>query len=189
MQFTVTPLAIPDVVLVTPQPFVDARGYFMVTHERDQFRQLGLPDFVQDNQAGSRRAGTVRGLHFQRAPHEQAKLVRALRGAIFDVAVDLREGSPTFGRWVAATLTAVTAEQLFVPRGFAHGYCTLEDDTEVAYKCDALYAPSADAGIRFSDPDLAIAWPVAAEAAILSDRDRTLPLLRDAVPSLSGGRS
>jgi dTDP-4-dehydrorhamnose 3,5-epimerase len=183
MQFTATPLSIPEVVLIAPQRFVDARGHFMVTYELDQFRQLGMPEFVQDNQALSTHAGTIRGFHFQRPPHAQGKLIRVLKGAIFDVAVDLRAGSPTFGKWVAATLTMTTAEQLFVPRGFAHGYCTLEDGTEVAYKCDSFYAPAAEAGILFSDPDLGVDWPVSPVAAILADKDRALPLLRDvAVP-------
>ena len=179
MQFTATPLAIPDVILVGPHRFADSRGYFMVTYEATEFRRLGLPEFVQDNQASSVLAGTLRGLHLQRPPHAQGKLVRVLKGAIFDVAVDLRDGSPTFGRWVAATLTAQSAEQIFVPRGFAHGYCTLEDDTEIAYKVDNAYAPQAEVGIRFSDPAIGIDWPVAATAAILSDKDRALPLLRD----------
>jgi dTDP-4-dehydrorhamnose 3,5-epimerase len=175
MQFKATPLSIPDVVLIAPQRFADSRGYFMVTYEAAEFRRLGLPEFVQDNQAHSVRGGTVRGLHFQRAPYEQGKLVRVLKGSAFDVAVDIREGSPTFGEWAAVTLTAQSAEQLFVPSGFAHGYCTLEDDTEIAYKCDSVYVPAADAGFLFSDPTVGVDWPVAAGAAILSDKDRALP--------------
>ena len=182
MQFTATRLSIPEIVLIAPQRLADARGSFMVTYERDEFRRLGLPEFVQENQAHSTGAGTVRGLHFQRPPHAQAKLVRVIRGAVFDVAVDIREKSPTFGKYTSRTLTAATAEQLFVPRGFAHGYCTLEDDTEVAYRCDSPYALLADAGILFSDAAIGIAWPVKPEVAILSDRDRALPLFRDAVP-------
>jgi dTDP-4-dehydrorhamnose 3,5-epimerase len=186
MQFTATPLSIPDVILIAPRRFVDARGYFVVTYDLNQFRQLGLPEFIQDNQAYSSRSGTVRGLHFQRTPHAQGKLIRVLKGAIFDVAVDLRAGSPTFGKWASATLTSATAEQLFVPRGFAHGYCTLEDDTEVAYKCDSFYAPAAEAGILFSDPDLGVDWPVSPAAALLADKDRALPRLRDLVPFATG---
>ena len=138
-------------------------------------------DFVQDNQAFSARRGTVRGLHFQTAPHPQAKLVRVLRGAIFDVAVDIRPGSPTFGRWAGAELTAEGGEQLFVPRGFAHGYCTLTDDTELFYKVDGLYAPQTEGGVLWNDPDLGIDWPITGEA-VLSDRDRTLPRLKDLPP-------
>ena len=179
MQFKATPLSIPDVILIAPRRFADTRGYFMVTYEEGEFRRLGLPDFVQDNQAHSVRAGTIRGLHFQRLPHEQGKLVRVLKGAAFDVAVDIRQGSPTFGEWTAVTLTAQSAEQLFVPRGFAHGYCTLEDDTEIAYKCDSVYVPAADAGFLFSDPTVGVDWPVAAEAAVTSDKDRALPSFTD----------
>ena len=168
-------------MLIGQPRFEDVRGYFMVTYETSEFRRLGLPDFVQDNQVWSARSGTVRGLHFQKPPHAQAKLVRVLRGAIFDVAVDIRAGSPTFGQWVSATLSA-DSEQICVPRGFAHGYCTLADDTEVAYRCDAPYVPEAEAGIRFSDPTLDIDWPVAAGAAILSDKDRALSLLKDVAP-------
>jgi dTDP-4-dehydrorhamnose 3,5-epimerase len=176
MQFSPTHLRLPDVVVVTPQRFADERGYFMETYRTDRFRALGITaDFVQDNEAGSARAGTIRGLHFQKPPHAQAKLVRVLQGAIFDVAVDIREGSPTFGEWVGARLTASGGEQLFLPRGFAHGYCTLDDDTVVAYKCDNRYAPDAEGGIHFADAALAIAWPVAPEAAIVSDKDRALP--------------
>jgi dTDP-4-dehydrorhamnose 3,5-epimerase len=179
MQFTATPLAIPEVLLIAQPRFEDSRGAFSVTYEASAFRILGLPEFVQDNQAWSARHGTLRGLHFQRDPHAQAKLVRVLRGAIYDVAVDLRPGSATRGRWVGVTLTP-TSEQIFIPRGFAHGYCTLSDDTEVAYRCDGAYAPQAEGGILFSDPDLAIDWPVAADAAVLSDKDRRWPRLRDA---------
>ena len=138
-------------------------------------------DFVQDNQAFSARAGTVRGLHFQTAPHPQAKLVRVLRGAIFDVAVDIRPGSATFGQWVGAELTAERGEQIFVPRGFAHGYATLTDDCELAYKVDGLYAPETEGGVIWNDPDLAIDWRISGEP-ILSDKDKLLPRLKDLPP-------
>jgi dTDP-4-dehydrorhamnose 3,5-epimerase len=142
-------------------------------------RAAGLSDpFVQDNQAYNARKGTVRGLHFQTAPHAQGKLVRVLKGAIYDVAVDVRPGSATYGRWVAAELTAAGGEQLFVPRGFAHGYCTLEDETELFYKVDGQYAPELEGGVAWDDPDLAIAWPLAG-APVLSDKDRKLPRLKD----------
>jgi dTDP-4-dehydrorhamnose 3,5-epimerase len=186
MPFTITRLAIPGVLLVTPQRFEDARGYFMETYREADFERLGIgARFVQDNQAMSRQAGTIRGLHFQRPPSAQAKLVRAIRGSIFDVAVDLRRNSPTFGRWAGASLTADSAEALFIPAEFAHGYCTLEPDTEVAYKCDNYYSAASEAGIRFSDPALAVDWPVAADAAIVSDKDRALPLLADLVSPFS----
>jgi dTDP-4-dehydrorhamnose 3,5-epimerase len=175
MRFKATPLAIRDVVLIAARPHADHRGSLTVTYEQSAFRALGLPDFVQDNQVVSARKGTVRGLHFQRPPYGQGKLVRVVRGAIFDVAVDVRAGSSTFGEWVAATLAATDANQLFIPRGFAHGYVTLADDTEVIYKCDAPYAPASEAGIHFADARLCIPWPVSRDAAILSERDGALP--------------
>lgn len=180
----ITPLAIPDVLLITPRRHGDARGWFSETWSRRAFEAAGLAfDFVQDNQAFSARRGTVRGLHFQRPPNAQAKLVRALKGAIYDVAVDIRAGSPTYGRWVGATLTAEGGEQLLVPRGFAHGYCTLVDDTELFYKVDGPYAPADEGGLLWNDPALGIDWPVAAEDAVLSEKDRVLPVLADAPPA------
>lgn len=179
MSFAVKPLRIPGVALVIRKPIEDTRGYFLVTYEQQEFARLGLPDFVQDNQALSAQRGTVRGLHFQAPPHAQGKLVRVLSGAIFDVAVDLRAASPTFGQWVGATLSAHSGESIFVPRGFAHGYCTLEDNTEVAYRCDNTYAPQAEGGLLFSDPDIGIDWPIPAAGAIVSDKDRALPPLAD----------
>jgi len=171
---------IPGVLLLKPRYFHDARGYFVETYIARVAHEAGLKaEFVQDNQALSLKRGTVRALHFQVPPRVQAKLVRVLRGSIYDVAVDLRAGSPTYGRWVAATLTAQNGEQLFVPRGFAHGYCTLEPDTEVAYKVDDYYAPDCEQGIIWNDPTLAIGWPVSAADAVLSDKDRELPRLAD----------
>ncbi|MPR08695.1 dTDP-4-dehydrorhamnose 3,5-epimerase [Microvirga tunisiensis] len=173
---------ISDVVLLKPRRFGDHRGWFTETYNARSFTQaLGSVVFVQDNQAFSAAKGTLRGLHFQRPPEPQAKLIRVLRGSIFDVAVDLRMGSPTYGRWVGETLTADGGEQLFVPRGFAHGYCTLEPDTEVAYKVDGFYAPECDAGLAWNDPTLAIAWPITPEEAILSDKDKKLPAFADFV--------
>lgn len=175
---TITPLALPEVLLITPRRHGDARGWFSETWSRKALSAAGLDiDFVQDNQAFSARRGTLRGLHFQSAPHAQAKLVRVISGAICDVAVDIRPGSPTRGRWVSARLTAEGGEQLFVPRGFAHGYCTLCDDVMLAYKVDGDYAPATEGGVIWNDPDLAIDWPVSAEAVILSDKDRLLPRL------------
>ncbi|MGO4667419.1 dTDP-4-dehydrorhamnose 3,5-epimerase [Bosea sp. 2RAB26] len=174
--FTFAPLAIPGPVLVRPRRFGDDRGYFMETYSRELFAAAGIaPDFVQDNQSLSAQVGTVRGLHYQTAPAAQAKLVRVLKGAIFDVAVDLRRGSPHYGRWCGALLDADGAEQLFVPCGFAHGFCTLEPGTEVAYKVDAPYAPQSEGGLFWADPALAIDWPVVAGAATLSEKDTKLP--------------
>jgi dTDP-4-dehydrorhamnose 3,5-epimerase len=173
--FTARSLDVPEVRLVSSRRFADARGFFMETYSAPDFFELGIDSvFVQDNHSLSLQKGTVRGLHFQRPPKAQAKLVRVLKGAIFDVAVDLRIGSPTYGRWCGATLTAAGGEQLFVPRGFAHGYCTLESDVEVAYKVDDVYAPDCDAGIFWNDPDLKIEWPVAGAAAV-SEKDAALP--------------
>jgi dTDP-4-dehydrorhamnose 3,5-epimerase len=176
----ITAAEIPDVLLLKPRAFHDARGYFVETYNLRAAHGAGVKaEFVQDNQAFSHKRGTVRALHFQVTPHAQAKLVRVLRGSIYDVAVDLRAGSPTYGRWTAATLTAQGGEQVFVPRGFAHGYCTLEADTEVAYKVDDYYAPDCERGLIWNDPALAIDWPAAAADAVLSDKDRQLPRFAD----------
>lgn len=169
-------LDIPVVLLIVPRRFADGRGYFVETWNRKAFANSTLEvDFVQDNESFNRHAGTVRGLHFQKPPSAQAKLVRVVTGRAFDVAVDLRAGSPTFGRWVAAELTAERGEQIFIPPGFAHGFCTLEDNTIVTYKVDAHYDPAAEAGIAWDDPRLAIAWPPVATPQHLSERDRVLP--------------
>lgn len=177
-KFTATPLEIPEVLLVQPQKFGDQRGYFMETFSRKDFERLGIrSDFVQDNQSLSARQGTVRGLHFQLPPLPQAKLVRVLKGAIFDVAVDLRRQSPSFGQWCGTTLTADTGNQLFIPRGFAHAFCTLDPETIVAYKVDEYYAPECDAGLIWNDPEIGIDWPIASDKAILSGKDAALPPL------------
>jgi dTDP-4-dehydrorhamnose 3,5-epimerase len=167
-------------LLVSVRRFADPRGVFVETYNRRDFTSVGIAcDFVQDNQSVSTHAGTVRGLHFQRHPHAQAKLVRVLRGRVLDVAVDLRAGSPTFGRHVAAELSAENGHMLFVPEGFAHGFVTREPMTEVAYKVTALYAPDCDGGVLWSDPALGIGWGVAPEAATLSDKDARLPTLSE----------
>jgi dTDP-4-dehydrorhamnose 3,5-epimerase len=182
-KFAVTPLAPEGVLLIVPKRFADPRGYLVETYRADLFDEIGIRTaFVQDNQSLSARRGTIRGLHFQRPPATQAKLVRAIRGAIFDVAVDLRRGSANYGRWCAATLTAAGGEQLFVPRGFAHGFCTLEPDSEIAYKMDGYYSPAYDAGLLWNDPEIGIQWPVEAAEAILSDKDRKLPRLSELDP-------
>ena len=180
MSLVVEPLALPAVLLVTPPRFADARGYFTETYTQAKFVAAGIAaTFIQDNQSLSTARGTIRGLHFQVAPAPQAKLVRAISGALFDVAVDLRPGSPSFGQWCGATLTAEGGEQLFIPRGFAHAFCTLAPDTVVAYKVDGAYDRAAERGLRFDDPDLAIRWPLGPGEAKLSDKDAVLPYLRD----------
>lgn len=176
----VVSLAIPDVKLIAPRRFADPRGVFAETFSRRRFADAGLiADFVQDNQSLSRPAGTVRGLHFQRPPFAQAKLVRVLRGAIFDVAVDIRPDSPTYGRHVATEIAAESGTMILIPEGFAHGFCTLTADTEVFYKVNRDYAPKHEGGILWNDPALGIAWPIEAADAVLSDRDRTWPTLAD----------
>jgi dTDP-4-dehydrorhamnose 3,5-epimerase len=169
-------------LLLEPRRFEDARGFFSEVWKDDWLAQLGVATrFVQDNHSLSRTVGTVRGLHFQRPPSAQGKLVRCVRGAIFDVAVDLRRGSPTYGRHVTAELSADNWRQLWIPRGFAHGLCTLTADTEVLYKVDAPYDAAADAAIRWDDPALGIDWPVIGEA-LLSDKDRVAPPLASFEP-------
>jgi len=180
MPIDVQSLAIPEVKLITPPIFRDERGFFSETYSRKALAALGVDaDFVQDNHSLSRAKGVLRGLHFQIDPHPQGKLVRVTRGAVFDVAVDIRRGSPTFGRHVSAVLSAENWSQLWVPVGFAHGFCTLEPDTEVIYKVTDFYAPECDGGLAFDDPDLGIAWPTAPSKALLSDKDRRHPRLRD----------
>jgi len=176
---TITPLAIPEVLLITPKRHGDARGWFAETWSQKSLTAVGVDTrFVQDNQAFSTRKGTLRGLHFQKAPHAQGKLVRVLKGSIYDVAVDIRPGSETYGQWVGATLTAEVGEQLWVPRGFAHGYVTTAHDTELFYKVDGEYAPQLEGGLIWNDPDLGIDWPLDGEP-VLSDKDKLLPRLKD----------
>lgn len=187
-------LSIADVVLIKPRRFGDERGYFAETFSTRAFRERVAPhDFVQDNEALSAAVGTVRGLHFQTEPAAQGKLVRVIRGAILDVAVDIRTGSPSFGRAVSARLDGAEGVQLWVPPGFAHGYCTLEPDTLVAYKVTEFYSPSHDGGILWNDPALGIAWPLPAGGAVLSDKDVKLPRLADLPPTFhyvaGGGQS
>ena len=176
----ITPLAIADVKIIAGPMLHDHRGFFGETWNRRDFAEAGIDiDFVQDNRSRCSAAGTVRGLHFQAPPFAQAKLVRVTRGRMFDVVVDLRKSSPSYGCCVAVELAGDDGLQLLIPKGFAHGFCTLEANTEIAYKVDAYYSAAHDRGINWRDPALGIDWPIAAADAVLSQRDRTLPLLRD----------
>ena len=171
-------LAIPDVILATPPRFADSRGYFFEAYNVPRFKAGGIDvDFIQDNQSRSKK-GVVRGLHCQIAPNVQGKLVRCLHGAIWDVAVDIRRGSPTYGQHVSAILSAENGAQLWVPGGFLHGFMALEDDTDVMYKVNAPYDKGAERGVMWNDPDLALPWPETT-TPIVSDKDQELPLLRD----------
>jgi dTDP-4-dehydrorhamnose 3,5-epimerase len=182
MTLAIEALAIPDVKVIRVKKFGDARGFFAETYNKTAFVAAGIdPEFVQDNQSFSRPSGTIRGLHLQTEPFAQAKLVRVLRGRIWDVAVDVRPSSPTFGKWVAAEISADAGNQIFIPVGFAHGFCTLEPDTEVSYKVSNFYSKEHEAGIRWNDPALKIAWPVSEDRATLSDKDRAAPLFQDVV--------
>jgi dTDP-4-dehydrorhamnose 3,5-epimerase len=177
---TARALPISGPLLLTVRRFGDHRGFLMETYSRRDFTAVGVPDeFVQDNHSLSAAAGTLRGMHFQLPPRAQAKLVRVLRGAILDVVVDLRRSSPTFGRHASVKLTAEGGEQSYVPAGFAHGFCTLEPNTEVAYKVTDHYAPELDRGLAWDDPDLALPWPTLPGGPTLSDKDRKHPRLRD----------
>ncbi|MDR7417225.1 MAG: dTDP-4-dehydrorhamnose 3,5-epimerase [Armatimonadota bacterium] len=179
MPFVFLPLEIPDVVLIRARAFPDARGFFLETYRRSEFERHGIPvTFVQDNFSRSVRRGILRGLHYQKAPRAQGKLVMVLRGAIYDVAVDIRRGSPTYGRWVAVTLSEQEHTMLYVPPGFAHGFCVLSEGADVLYKCTEEYDPALDRGIRWDDPDLGIPWPV--KDPLLSEKDRAWPPLREA---------
>jgi dTDP-4-dehydrorhamnose 3,5-epimerase len=178
------PLAIPEVVKITPARFGDSRGYFSEVFKERWFRDnIADVAFVQDNQSLSAAKGTVRGLHFQLEPFAQGKLVRAIAGAIFDVAVDIRVGSPSFGQWVAAELSAENGDQLWIPAGFAHGFATLQPDTIIHYKVTAPYSAADDRGLLWNDPAIGIAWPVAEAEAVLSDKDRKQPRLAELQPS------
>jgi dTDP-4-dehydrorhamnose 3,5-epimerase len=171
---------IPDVKLLMPKRFSDHRGYFSETWSDRRFRhQIVDVTFVQDNQSFSAKLGTVRGLHFQKPPHSQGKLVYVVRGSIFEVAVDIRKGSPTYRRHVAVRMDAAEGAQLWVPPGFLHGFCTLEDETVVLYKVTSYYSPDHDAGVIWNDLDLGIHWPFDTGSVVLSDKDRSLPRLRD----------
>lgn len=171
---------LPGLLLIQPRRFSDSRGYFSETWNRRTLADYGIDlDFVQDNHSLSHAAGTIRGLHYQSPPHAQAKLVRCGRGSLLDVAVDIRRGSPAYGNWFSAELSAENGTQLLIPEGFLHGFVTLERDTEIVYKCTDYYAPECDGAIRFDDPDIGIDWGIDPNLAILSDKDAAAPLLRD----------
>ena len=173
-------LALDGLLEIRPRRFVDERGFFSETWNDAAWRDAGVTiTFVQDNHSLSGPRGTLRGLHFQSPPAAQAKLVRVTRGSAFDVAVDLRPGSLTYCQWAGVTLSAAEWNQLLIPEGFAHGFVTLEPDTEVQYKASAAYSPTHDRAIRFDDPAIAVDWPLSAAELVLSDRDRTAPLLAD----------
>ena len=182
MQVNVKPSELPEVLVLTPKRFGDARGFLSETYNERRWRELGIDlRFVQDNHSHSAQLGTVRGLHYQLPPHAQDKLVRVPRGAILDVAVDIRVGSPTFGRHVSTVIDAEVWNQILVPSGFAHGYATLEPDTEVFYKPTDFYAPDFERAIRWNDPAIGIEWGLAQGQAVVSERDAQAPLLADAV--------
>ncbi len=173
-------LSIPEVFVVTPPKYGDARGFFSEIYNAAAFAGVGIDQaFVQDNQSLSSQRGVLRGLHCQIGPNTQGKLVRVLRGSIWDVAVDIRRGSPTYGQYAAALLSAENWSQIWVPGGFLHGFCTLEPDTEVVYKVTAPYDKAAERGVIWNDPDLALPWPISADEAVLSDKDKVLPRLSD----------
>lgn len=176
---TIEHTSIPDVVIVHPDIFRDARGYFFESFNEKAFAQQMYPvHFVQDNESKSCR-GVVRGLHYQKGASAQAKLVRVIRGRVLDIAVDIRVGSPTFGKWTAAELSGENASQLFIPRGFAHGFSVLSDEAVFQYKCDGFYNPAEEGAIAWDDPDLAIDWGLPAEEVLLSDKDRRHRCLKD----------
>ena len=178
------------VLVVTPQRYGDDRGWFAETFNAARMAAAGIGAvFVQDNHSMSARVGTLRGLHYQKPPHAQDKLVRCSRGVIFDVAVDIRVGSPTYGKWVGVELTAENGKQLLVPKGFAHGFVTRAENTEVQYKCSDVYAPDCDAGVRWNDPDIGIDWGLGGDPVrsgpVLSGKDLLQPFLKDTEPSFT----
>ncbi|MBY6006622.1 dTDP-4-dehydrorhamnose 3,5-epimerase [Salipiger bermudensis] len=172
--------ALLGVKILTPQRFGDNRGFFSESWNRARMAEHGLDhDFVQDNHSLSATQGTVRGLHFQSPPHAQAKLVRCGRGRLFDVAVDIRKGSPSYGKWIGVELSFENGHQLLIPEGFLHGFVTREPDTEIIYKCSDYYAPDCDGAVRFDDPEIGIDWGLDSSEAVLSEKDAAAPLLKD----------
>lgn len=180
MKLIKTPIQ--DLFVVEPRVFEDARGYFFESYSQLHFQNSGITyEFVQDNQSKSN-FGVIRGLHYQKAPHAQTKLVRAIQGKILDVAVDLRKGSPTFGKWFGVELSDANKKQLLVPQGFAHGFSVLSETAVVMYKCDDFYHPECEGGIIYNDPDLNIDWGIPADKAIVSEKDLILPKLKEHIP-------
>jgi dTDP-4-dehydrorhamnose 3,5-epimerase len=177
MAFKFTELSIPEVILIEPQVFGDERGYFSETYKRSEFEKAGIHlEFVQTNHSRSKK-GVLRGLHFQNEPNAQEKLVRSIVGEIFDVAVDIRKGSPTYGKWVGEILSAENKKMLYVPIGFAHGFYVISDEAEMLYKCTAEYAPESESGIIWSDSTISIDWPV--KNPIIADKDKTMKTLEE----------
>jgi len=177
---TITPTAIPDVLMIAPCVSEDSRGYFVEAYSEQRYRDAGIVcPFVQDNESCSMK-GVLRGLHYQVPPYAQAKLVRVIRGAVLDVVVDIRKGSPTFGQYVTAHISAENKRQLFIPHGFAHGFLVLEDNTIFSYKCDNYYSPQHEHGIRWDDPAINIRWPQLDVPFVLSEKDKRQPLLAEA---------
>ncbi|MBC7285041.1 dTDP-4-dehydrorhamnose 3,5-epimerase [Hoeflea sp.] len=177
---TFHPLALPGVIEVRTDRYGDDRGFFSEVYRKSLWQEQGVDaDFVQDNHSLSRAKGTMRGLHFQTPPMAQAKLVRVTRGRVFDVAVDIRKGSPTYGKWVGLELDAERGNQLYIPAGFAHGFLTMEPDTEFLYKVSANYSPENDRSVRYDDPAIGIVWPVEVNPECLSAKDKNAPLLED----------
>jgi len=179
MPFKIQRLEIPDVILIEPEVFSDERGFFMETYKYSEFSAFGINEhFLQDNHSRSAK-GVLRGLHYQNPPKAQGKLVRVILGEVFDVAVDIRKGSPTYGRWVGVVLSSENKRMLYIPPGFAHGFCVLSDAAEVLYKVTKEYAPECEAGIIWNDPEIGIEWPI--EHPIISSKDAQWPTLREAV--------
>ena len=174
-------LEIPDVIIIEPTVFEDERGYFFESYQQEKFKEMGINvDFVQDNQSLSVKAGTLRGLHYQVNPKAQAKIVRVITGAIFDVAVDIRKNSPTFKKWVGVILTSENKRQIFIPKGFAHGICTLTPNTEILYKIDEFYSKEHERSIRWNDPDINVKWPLEDIGEItLSEKDKNALFLKN----------
>ena len=176
----IKPTDLSGILIISPRRFGDDRGFFCETWNASGLADYGInTTFVQDNQSLSSTVGTIRGLHYQSPPHAQDKLVRCGRGALLDVAVDIRKGSPTYGEWVAVELSAENGRQLLIPKGFLHGFVTLEPDTEILYKCSDYYAPECDGAIRFDDPDIGVDWGISADQAVLSEKDASAPFLKD----------
>jgi dTDP-4-dehydrorhamnose 3,5-epimerase len=179
-EILIEPTDLSGILIISPRRFGDDRGFFCETWNSGVLVEHGInTTFVQDNQSISGAVGTIRGLHYQSPPHAQDKLVRCGRGALLDVAVDIRKGSPSYGNWVGVELSAENGKQLLVPKGFLHGFVTLEPGTEILYKCSDYYAPECDGAIRFDDPDIGIDWGISFDQAILSEKDANAPFLRD----------